>query len=153
MTIARDAVVAPSRADTQPYTLTLTSSAVFVAQLDRSVKFYSEFMGCTVSVREPDAALLLTPTGFEIYLVGRGDRATHELDGIGNQGLMWSTRTAGELLAFADALKSVGAYVDTHEEGGVTFVEGRDPDGLRIVVAHPGPDLCRRTIIASRFYA
>jgi catechol 2,3-dioxygenase-like lactoylglutathione lyase family enzyme len=142
----------PPAIDAVPYSVEVTSSALFVGELGRSVAFYRDLLGCSVTVHEPKAALLLTRSGFQLYLVERGPRAPHSMDGIGSQGLMWSTGSAAELQAIAVALTAVGAYVDTHHEGGVTFVEGRDPDGLRVVVAFPGPDVLPRSMIAARFY-
>jgi catechol 2,3-dioxygenase-like lactoylglutathione lyase family enzyme len=37
-----------------------------VSDLDRSVRFYRDVFCCQVALREPDAALLLTPDGFQI---------------------------------------------------------------------------------------
>jgi len=53
---------------------------------------------------------------------------------------------------FADALRAAGAYTDTHSEGGVTFVEGRDPDDLRVLVTHPSPGEVPRTLVAARLF-
>jgi catechol 2,3-dioxygenase-like lactoylglutathione lyase family enzyme len=135
------------------YTPTLTTAAVFVTQLSRSVDFYSRLMGCTVAVAEPKAAILLTAGGFQIYLVERGARAAHPLGGVGVHRLMWAVGGAAELDRFRVALQAEGAYVDSFTEGDITFVEGRDPDGLRVVVAYPGPRARPRSIVASRFYS
>jgi hypothetical protein len=42
--------------------------------------------------------------------------------------------------------------MDTHASGGVTFVEGRDPDGIRVVIAHPSPLQLPRSSLDSRIY-
>jgi hypothetical protein len=36
--------------------------------------------------------------------------------------------------------------------GGVSFVTGHDPDGVRIIVAHPSPVKLPRSVIAARLY-
>ena len=133
--------------------LQVSATVLFVTDLERSVTFYTELLGCMVAVREAKAALLLAADGFEIYLVARGNRAGHPLGGIGNHGITWSTESEAELHDLADALRASKQYVDTHEEGGVTFLEGRDPDGLRVMVAFPGPKSHARSLVQSRLYA
>jgi catechol 2,3-dioxygenase-like lactoylglutathione lyase family enzyme len=135
------------------YKPTLTTAAIFVTELRRSVDFYTRLLGCTIVVAEPKAAILLTFGGFQIYLVERGTHAIHPLDGIGPHGLMWAVGGAAELDRFRAALEAEGAYVDSFTEGDITFVEGRDPDDLRVVVAYPGPRARPRTVLSSRFYS
>jgi catechol 2,3-dioxygenase-like lactoylglutathione lyase family enzyme len=135
------------------YTPTLTTATLFVTQLHRSVDFYTRLLSCTVVVKEPKAAILLTFGGFQIYLVERGPHASHPLDGIGTHGLMWAVGGAAELGRFREALEAEGAYVDSFTEDDVTFVEGRDPDDLRVVVAYPGPRVHPRVAVGSRFYS
>jgi hypothetical protein len=36
--------------------------------------------------------------------------------------------------------------------GGVSFLTTHDPDGIRIVVAHPSPETFPRAVIAARLY-
>ncbi|WP_138445139.1 hypothetical protein [Sinomonas susongensis] len=57
------------------------------------------------------------------------------------------------LQQFEDTLKSAGSYADTHSSDGVTFVEGRDPDGIRVVIAHPSPLQQPRSSLDSRIYS
>lgn len=125
---------------------------LFVSSLAGSVAFYTRLMGCSVGITSDDAVLLIAPGGFQLYLVQVGDRASHPTGSIGNQGITWSTETAAELREFADALRAAGAYTDTHSEGGVTFVEGRDPDDLRVIVTHPSPGEVPRTLVAARLF-
>ena len=133
--------------------LRVAATVIFVTDLGRSLTFYVDLLGCAVTVREEKAALLLAADGFEIYLIERGTRASHPLDGIGNQGITWSTESPDELRALADALRGCDGYIDTHEEGGVSFLEGKDPDGLRVIIACPGPDAHPRSMVASRLYS
>ena len=60
---------------------------------------------------------------------------------------------AAELERFRAALEAEGSYVGSFTEDDVTFVEGRDPDGLRVVVAYPGPRAHPRSVVGSRFYS
>ncbi|MET4780907.1 VOC family protein [Glaciihabitans sp. UYNi722] len=134
------------------YRATVTSSVLFVTELKPSVDFYTRVLGCRATVQEADSALLLAPGGFQIYVIARGRRASHPLGAIGNQGLMWATETADELALFATALKNEGCYRDTRVVDGITFVEGRDPDDLRVVVANPSPIQAPRSVVAAQFF-
>jgi catechol 2,3-dioxygenase-like lactoylglutathione lyase family enzyme len=59
-------------AHTGAATMTVASTVIRVAHLDRSVNFYRDVFCCRVALREPDTALLLTPDGFQIYLHSTG---------------------------------------------------------------------------------
>lgn len=133
------------------YTAQVSSSVIFVSELDRSLAFYRDVFACEVAIHEPDAALLLAPGGFQIYLVARGGR-DHPTGGIGHGYLMWSTDSPEGLDHFTGILRTYGHDTDTHVSGGVRFVEGRDPDGIRVVIAHPSPKQRPRAILDSRFY-
>jgi len=134
------------------YTANVASSVIFVSELDRSVRFYSEVFGCETALREYGEALLLAPGGFQIYLIAKGDRAPHPVGGLGDQHLMWATDDAEGLTQFEDVLKKLDSYTDTHTGGEVTFVEGRDPDGIRVVIAHPSPGQRPRSVLDGRLY-
>ncbi len=133
-------------------TATVASSVVFVSDLDRSLEFYRDVFACEVAIRERDAALLLTPGGFQMYLMARGDRQEHPSGGIGHEFLMWAVDSPEALEHFAAALRDCGHYVDTHTSDGVQFVEGHDPDGIRVVIAHPSPQQRPRSVLDPRFY-
>jgi hypothetical protein len=121
------------------YSTRVASSVLFVAELDRSVNFYWDLFGCVETPRSGEAALLLAPGGFQLYLIERGKRAEHHSGGLGRHLLMWATDTAQGLKYFEQTLKEMGRYTETHTAGGVTSAEGRDPDGLRVIVAHSDP--------------
>jgi catechol 2,3-dioxygenase-like lactoylglutathione lyase family enzyme len=134
-------------------TARVTSSVIFVSQLDRSVEFYRDVFSCEVTILDPRAALLLAPGGFQLYLIARGDRATHLLGGIGLQSLVWAVESDHELRDLARVLEDHGAYLDTFVSAGVSFIEARDPDGIRVLVAHPSPHRLPRSVLGSRLYA
>lgn len=134
------------------YTAKIASSVIFVSELDRSLAFYRDVFGCEVAIRELDAALLLAPGGFQVYLIAKGSRTEHPTGGIGHEFLMWATDSVAGLEHFAQALRDCGCYSDTHTSGGVQFVEGHDPDGIRVVVAYPSPQERPRSLLDSRFY-
>ena len=128
------------------------SSVIFVAELERSVSFYQKLFNCTVAVRQGNGALLLTPDGFQIYLVAKGSNQGHPTGGIGEHHLMWSTDSPAALAHFEQVLKDLGGYTYTHTDGEVVFVEGRDPDGIRVVIAHPSPEQQPRSVLDGRLY-
>lgn len=140
-------------ADNRKLTAKVTSSVIFVSDLDRSVKFYRDVFACQLTIRAPDAALLLDPEGFQMYLMARGGREQHPTGGIGHEYLTWAVETPEALEHFAQALKDCDCYVDRHTTGGVAFVEGHDPDGIRVVIAHPSPQHLPRSILDPRFYS
>jgi extradiol dioxygenase family protein len=129
----------------------VASCVIRVTNLDRAAKFYCDVFSCRVSIREDDMALLLAPNGFQIYLhAGR----TFRRRGLGTLGiayLMWATDSQSDLQLIAQRLRAFDPAVFTHTENEVTFVEGRDPDGRRIVIAHPSPHRLSRRVIAEGF--
>lgn len=139
--------------DRMEYTARVASSVQFVSELDRSVTFYRDLFKCVETIRSDDAALLLAPGGFELYLIERGPREEHYSGGLGQHLLMWATDTAEGLAYFERALKDMGRYTETRAKGGVTIVEGRDPDGVRVIVAHPDPAEKPRSVLDSHLYS
>jgi hypothetical protein len=103
-------------------------------------------------LREPGAVLLLAPDGFQLYLVDRGTRAEHPSGGIGHQFLIWAVGSDSELRDLAAVLTDRGGHPDVSTSGGVSFLTAHDPDGIRIVVAHPSPETFPRAVIAARLY-
>ena len=130
----------------------VTSSVIFVSDLDRSTDFYRDVFACEVTIHDSSAALLLARGGFQIYLIGRSTRTPHPSGGIGPQYLIWAVDSADDLRLLEQALRRYGRYTDTYTSGGVTFVAGRDPDGIRILMAHPGPDKLPRSVVGARLY-
>jgi len=133
-------------------TARVTSSVIFVSDLDRSIDFYRDVFACQVAIHDPQAALLLSSGGFQIYLIGHGSRTPHLAGGIGLQYLIWAVDSADDLQVLERALRERGGRADTYQSGGVTFVSSRDPDGIRILMAHPGPDKCPRSEVAPHLY-
>lgn len=130
----------------------ITSSVIFVSDIDRSVDFYREVFACEVTIQQPEAALLLAPGGFQIYLIGRSARTPHPSGGIGPQFLIWAVHSADDLQDLDQTLRRYGRVTHTYTSGGVTFIAGRDPDGIRILMAHPGPDKLPRSVIGAQLY-
>jgi hypothetical protein len=122
-----------------------------VSQLDRSVKFYCDVFLRHVTIREPHAALLLTPDGFQIYLCSKGPSRRSRGGANGVEYLLWATDSQAELQRITQRLRAYDSATYSHIESGVTFVEGCDPDHGRVIVAYPSPSQLPRELIASRF--
>lgn len=65
--------------------LMLASAVMFVADLDRSVMFYQELLGLEATTRSDEAALLVSPDGYQLYLRSIGKRAQHFTGAVGIQ--------------------------------------------------------------------
>ena len=48
---------------------------------------------------------------------------------------------AHDLDRCSEVLKERGAYVGRDISEGITLLEGRDPDGLPIIIVYPGPSV------------
>ena len=138
-------------AQTTPAAARVASSVMRVSDVDRSVQFYCDVFCCHVALREPDAALLLTPDGFQIYLYSKGPSRRHGVGHDGVQYLLWATDSGAELQRITQRLRAHDSATYSHVENGVTFVEGCEPDRGRVIVAYPGPSQFPRELIAARF--
>ena len=65
--------------------LRLASAVMFVRELERSVRFYRELLALEVTVQDKEAALLVSPDGFQLYLRSMGPRAPRPLGNVGIQ--------------------------------------------------------------------
>jgi catechol 2,3-dioxygenase-like lactoylglutathione lyase family enzyme len=131
---------------------TVSSAVIFVHELRRSIEFYREVFGCKAALIDFSAALLLSPDGFQLYLVERGNRTQHALGGVGIQNLIWAVDSAESLDHFEQVLKDRGTRCSTRISGDVEFLTAHDPDGIRIMIAYPGPDIHARSVISSEMY-
>lgn len=126
----------------------VASAVVRVSNLSRSVRFYCDTFGFQVALRENDVALLLSPSGFQLYLNSIDPSRRHDRGTIGVEFLMWATDSQEELEAVEQRLRHHDPAVFTHIDNGVTFVEGCDPDQTRVIVAYPSPDHLPRQVVA-----
>lgn len=144
-----------SPAQTTGATVRVASTVMRVLDVDRTVDFYCDVFACRVALREPDAALLLAPDGFQIYVYAK-DSARHPgVGAVGVEYLMWATDSEAEFGRITERLRvhdpATYTYTYTYTENGVTFIEGCKPDHGRVIVAYPGPGLLPREMIAARF--
>ena len=128
------------------------SAVIFVRDIEHSVRFYGDVLGCQVAVHDRTAVLMIAPGGFQVYLRELGDRAHHRSHGIGVQCLVWTAATMAGLQQVEQALLDRNCYISTSETDGVTFVEGHDLDMVPVIVAYPSPDRLPRHSISPRVY-
>ena len=113
----------------------LNHAVLFVAHLDRSVRFYAELFGMEVVAREPraNAAFLRLPRSgnhHDLGLFGVGAAAGPKRRGaIGLYHLAWQLDTIDELADARDALIDAAAYTGESSHGATKSVYGADPDG------------------------
>lgn len=150
---ARSLANVPAAGSLASLSATVTSTIVFVSELRRSVDFYERVFGCRVSLLEDDAALMLAPDGFQLYLVSRGPRSSRASGSLGDQYFTWAVDSMHDLNQIADSLRASNQFIDSHTTDGITFVQGRDPDDGRVIVSYPSPRRHPRTSLDSRFYS
>lgn len=131
----------------------LASVVVFVRDLDASADFYRELLLMTETVRTTTAALLVGARGAQLYLRVMGAGGEHPLGAIGVQYVIWTADGRDDLERCERVLRQRSAHLSSRETDGVTMVEGRDPDGLPVVITHPGPEGSARDEIMARIYA
>jgi catechol-2,3-dioxygenase len=113
----------------------LNHAVLFVADLDRSVRFYTDVFGMEVMAEEPraNAAFLRLPRSgnhHDLGLFGVGTAAGPKRRGaIGLYHLAWQLDTIDELAAARDTLVAAGAYTGESSHGATKSLYGADPDG------------------------
>lgn len=113
----------------------LNHAVLFVADLDRSVRFYTDVFGMDVIAREPraNAAFLRLPRSgnhHDLGLFGVGTGGGPKRRGaIGLYHLAWQLDTIDELAAARQVLVDAGAYTGESSHGATKSLYGADPDG------------------------
>lgn len=105
-----------------------------------------------VSVRTATAALLVGPGGFQVYLRSVGPKAMHPVGHVGAQYVIWTADGPDDFQRCERVLRARSDRVDIRHGDGFTLIEGRDPSGLPVLVAYPGPDEVARLEIIARYY-
>lgn len=118
----------------------LGSAVMFVQDLDRAVSFYTEVLALEEADRSTTAALLVSAAGTQLILRAMGPGAAHPLGSLGVQYVVWTAAGPADLDRSERALKNRSAHQQRRNSGGVTVVEGRDPDDLPVLITYPGPD-------------
>jgi catechol-2,3-dioxygenase len=113
----------------------LNHAVLFVADLDRAERFYTDVFGMTVAAREPraNAAFLRLPRSgnhhdLGLFGVGQG-AAPQRRGGIGLYHLAWQVDTIDESAEAREVLADAGALTGQSSHGATKSVYGNDPDG------------------------
>jgi catechol 2,3-dioxygenase-like lactoylglutathione lyase family enzyme len=129
----------------------IASCLMRVSDLDRSVNFYRDVFQCHVAIHDPDAALLLTPDGFQIYLRTHEASRTGGISDIGVEQIIWSADSEEELQRIEQRLRIHYPSTYSNTLGGNSFVDGIDPDDIRVLITYPTPQQLPREVINRRF--
>ncbi|MGV9820620.1 VOC family protein [Nocardia xishanensis] len=127
------------------------SCLIEVSDLDRSIRFYRDVFECRVSIHEPDAALLLTPDGFQLYLRVSQTSLRRNIGDLGVVQIIWSADSRSELDRIERRLRAHYPSTHTTTANGINFIDGVDPDGCRVLITYPHPEQLPREVIDSRF--
>lgn len=112
----------------------LNHAVLFVADLERSIAFYSQAFGMTVMAREPraNAAFLRLPRSgnhHDLGLFGIGAQPPRPPGGLGLYHLAWQVDTIEELEEARVTLANLEAYSGESSHGATKSIYGQDPDG------------------------
>jgi len=112
----------------------LNHAVLYVSELERSVRFYTETFGMELVAREPraNAAFLRLPRSgnhHDLGLFGIGTDTKPARRGIGLYHLAWQVDTIDELADAREALHTTGAYTGESSHGATKSIYGADPDG------------------------
>jgi catechol 2,3-dioxygenase-like lactoylglutathione lyase family enzyme len=117
------------------------SVVMFVSDLHRSVSFYTDLLALEVADRSTTAALLRSAEGSQLILRSMGGNAARALGSIGVQYVVWTAASEQDLERCERVLRTRSAHVQTRTTSDRnSAVEGRDPDGVEVVITYPGPD-------------
>jgi catechol-2,3-dioxygenase len=113
----------------------LNHAVLFVTDLGRAERFYTDVIGMTVAAREPraNAAFLRLPRSgnhHDLGLFGVGSAAPPKRrGGIGLYHLAWQVDTIDELADARRVLADAGALTGESSHGATKSLYGADPDG------------------------
>lgn len=127
---------------------------VFVRDLEESAAFYCGLLRLSVVTRESTALVLAGPgrTG-AVVLRSIGPRGEHALGSVGVQYSCWAAPDLADLRRCERYLDERSALVETTTVDDRTVVEGRDPDGLPVMVMHSPDGVDLSGDIIRRVYA
>jgi len=130
----------------------LSSVVIFVHNLDRSVDFYTDILGLKVVDDSTTAALLNNPAGTQLVLREMGPGVSRPLGAVGVQYVVWTAAGKEDLDRCEQALRGRAAHRETRSHDGVTVLEGRDPDDIKLIVTYPGPEEIPLHRLPARIY-
>lgn len=111
----------------------LNHAVFYVADLARSLAFYTEVFGMEVAASEPHmgAAFLRLPRSgnhHDLGLFGVGPDAAPKRRGVGLYHLAWQVDAIEDLETARTLLQQVGGYTGESDHGATKSVYGMDPD-------------------------
>ena len=116
----------------------LNHAVLYVTDLDRSVRFYTEVFAMEVVAREPraNAAFLRSPRSGNHHDLGLFGVASHPRSGraAGLYHLAWQVDTIDELSEARRVLLDARALVGESDHGATKSLYGQDPDGIEFEV-------------------
>ncbi|TPG36678.1 VOC family protein [Mycolicibacterium hodleri] len=112
----------------------LNHAVLFVADVDRSVRFYTDVFGMELVNREPrlNGAFLRLPRSgnhHDLGLFGVTGAIPQSRRSVGLYHLGWQLDTMNELAEIRQILLDAGAYTGESSHGATKSVYGADPDG------------------------
>jgi len=112
----------------------LNHAVLFVADLDRAVRFYTDVFGMELVSREPgiDGAFLRLPRSgnhHDLGLFGIDGAIPQPPRAVGLYHLAWQFDTVDELVESRQTLLDAGAYTGESNHGATKSIYGIDPDG------------------------
>jgi catechol-2,3-dioxygenase len=112
----------------------LNHAVLFVADLDRAVRFYTDVFSMELVSREPrlkGAFLRLPRSGnhHDLGLFGVSGTVAQRGRSVGLYHLGWQLDTVDELVEIRQILLDAGAYTGESSHGATKSVYGADPDG------------------------
>lgn len=77
-----------------------------VFDLERSVNFYRDVFECHIALHDSEAALLVTPGGFQIYFRAHEASGTRGIANVGVEQIIWSAGSEAELRQIEQRLRT-----------------------------------------------
>ena len=112
----------------------LNHAVFYVADLERSVSFYTDVFGMEVAASEPrmGAAFLRLPRSgnhHDLGLFAVGLDAAPKGRGVGLYHLAWQVDAIEDLETARELLTGAGAFTGQSDHGATKSIYGKDPDG------------------------
>ncbi len=119
----------------------LNHAVLYVRNVERSVQFYEEALGFTVTASFPGAAFLQVPDSANDHDLGlfeigaNAGPSTAGRSTVGLYHLAWEVETLGELQEVGERLGRLGALAGASDHGTTKALYAKDPDGIEFEVS------------------